>query len=156
MNTFWMILLSALATTGCYANPVSTGPDTSKVKSVSIAATRKTSSVVNIHFDEIVTHDGLELRWLEINDSRCPTGENCFWAGEVKVTLELNDKDAQGSKPVETQLTLQTRPSAAAIASLPGYELELLDVNPYPKSKVTTARSSYVAEIKISKTAQSQ
>jgi len=156
MNTFWMILLSALATTGCYANPVSTGPGTSEVKSVSTAAVRKTSSVVNIRFDEIVTHDGLELRWLEINDSRCPTGENCFWAGEVKVVLEATNTTAQGSKPVNIQLTLQTRPSKTATASASGYVLELLNVDPYPKSKITTARSSYVAGIRISEAAQSK
>ena len=69
----------------------------------------KTTGVVKIRFDEIVTHDDLELRWLEINDSRCPTGVNCFWAGEVKVIIEATRTMVEGSQPVEFQLTLQSR-----------------------------------------------
>lgn len=156
MKTIWMILLSVLTTTGCYANPVSTDLGTSEAKTVSASAAGKTNSVVNIRFDEIVTHDGLEFRWLEINDSRCPTGENCFWAGEVKVVLEATNTTAQGSKPINIQLILQTRPSKTATASVFGYVLELLNVDPYPKSKITTARSSFVAGIKISEATQSQ
>ena len=114
--------------------------------------------MVNIRFDEIVTHDGLELRWLEISDSRCPTGVQCFWAGEVKVILEATTgTNAQGSKPVEVELTLQARQgSTTATAPVFGYVLELLNVDPYPKDKVTPVRSNYVAGIKISEAAQTK
>lgn len=115
----------------------------------------KTTGVVKIRFDEIVTHDDLELRWLEINDSRCPTGVNCFWAGEVKVIIEATRTMVEGSQPVEFQLTLQSR-QVPVTTSVSGYVLELLNVDPYPKDKVTPVRSNYVAEIKISEAAKAR
>jgi hypothetical protein len=155
MNTIWMILLSTLAATGCYGSPVSSDPGASEITSSSASSSVKTNGMVKIRFDETVTYADLELRWLEINDSRCPTGVNCFWAGEVKVMLEATRTTAQGSEPAELQLTLQSRREpATATVSFSGYELELLNVDPYPKDKVTPERSYYVAEIKISAASQ--
>ncbi|RLA42412.1 MAG: hypothetical protein DRR42_23435 [Gammaproteobacteria bacterium] len=155
MNTIWMILLSTLAATGCYGSPVSPDPRISKITPVSASSALKTNGVVKMRFDEIVTYADLELRWLEVHDSRCPTGVNCFWAGEVKVILEVTRTMVEGSKPVELQLTLQSRREPVT-ASVFGYVLELLNVYPYPKDKVTPVRSNYVVEIKISKAAQAR
>jgi len=155
MKTIWMILLSALASAGCYGSPLSPDPGASEIKPVSVASAEETNAMVTIRFDEIVTHHSMELRWLEISDSRCPTGVNCVWAGEVKVTLEVTDTLAQDTQPVEIQLTLQARGGAATVSVL-GYELELLNVDPYPKDEVTTARNNYVARIKISQGSQLQ
>lgn len=140
---------------GCYADPVKPDPGASEATPVSVSLSEATDGLINIHFDETVTHDGLELRLLEINDSRCPTGVNCVWAGEVKAIIEATDPIAQASKPVEVQLTLQAR-RRSTTATVFAYELELLSVNPYPKNKVTPERSSHVIEIKISKAPQSQ
>jgi hypothetical protein len=153
MNTIWMILLSTLAATGCYGSPASSDPGASEITSASASSAVKTNGMVKIRFDETVTYGDLELRWLEINDSRCPTGVNCFWAGEVTVILEAKHTLAEGNKPDEIQLTLQSR-GEPATASVSGYELELLKVDPYPKDKVTPERSYYVAEIKISAASQ--
>jgi hypothetical protein len=155
MNNIWMILLSTFAATGCYGSPVSSDPGASKTTSVSSSSAVKTNGVVKIRFDEIVTYADLELRWLEVSDSRCPTGVNCFWAGEVKVILEATRTMVEGNKPVELQLTLQSRRKPVT-ASVSGYEFELLNVDPYPKDKVAPVRSNYVAEIKISEAAQTR
>jgi hypothetical protein len=152
MNTIWMILLSTLAATGCYGSPVSSDPGASEITSASASSAVKTNGMVKIRFDETVTYADLELRWLEINDSRCPTGVNCFWAGEVKVVLEATGTMVEGNKPVKIQLTLQSRQEPVTV-SVSGYVLELLNVDPYPKDKVTPVRGNYVAEIKISEAA---
>ncbi len=153
MNTIWMILLSTLAATGCYATPASTDPGASEIMPVSASSTVEKNGVVKIRFDETVTYADLELRWLEVSDSRCPTGVNCFWAGEVKVILEATRSMVEGNKPVKLQLTLQSRRDPVT-TSVSGYVLELLNVDPYPKDKVTPKRSNYVAEIKISAVAK--
>ena len=153
MNTIWMILLSTLTATGCYGSPVSSNPGANGITAVSSSSSVKNNGMIKIRFDEIITYADLELRWLEVNDSRCPTGVNCFWAGEVKVILEVSRTLVDGNKPVELQLTLQSR-QEPVIATVPGYEFELLNVDPYPKDKVTPKRSNYVAEFKISEAAQ--
>lgn len=155
MKPIWMILLSVLISAGCYGNPFSPHTGAGEPTTVPVASAAETNAMVNIRFDEVVSHDGLKLGWLEISDSRCPTGVNCVWAGEVKVTLEVTNTLAEGGEPVEVRLTLQAR-QGPATASVFGYELELLNVDPYPKDQVTTARGHYVAVIKVSEAAQTQ
>ena len=149
MNTIWLILLSALASAGCYGNPVSPDMGSSEPAPVSTSSVGQTNEVVTIHFDEIVTYADFKLRWLEINDSRCPIGVKCISAGEVKVTLEATREMEEGNTPVEFQLTLHARRNPATV-SVFGYLLELLSVDPHPKHGVTPERGSYVAEIKLS------
>ena len=155
MKTIWIILLCTLTATACHAKQETPDPGTSEIKPVSASSAGQTNAVLKIHFDEIVSHDDLELRWLDINDSRCPTGVNCFWAGEVKVVLEVTRAMEEGDKPVEIQLTLGVRREPVT-ASVFGYELELLKVDPYPKDKKTPVRSNYEAEVKISKATQAR
>lgn len=109
--------------------------------------------MVTIRFDEIATYPDLKFRWLQIMDSRCPTGIQCIRAGDVKVILEATHTIDKGDKPVEFELTLHVR-GRPVTASVFGHELELLSVHPYPKNNVTPERSDYVAEIKISKVVQ--
>ncbi len=149
MNINWLILLSALASAGCYGNPVSPDMVSSELTPVSVSSPGQTNEVINIRFDEIVTYADLKLRWLEVNDSRCPIGVNCVWAGEVKVLLEATRAMAEGNMPVEVQLTLHARPKPST-ASVFCYELELLNVDPHPKDGVTPERGNYVAKIKFS------
>ena len=153
MNTIWMILLSTLVATGCHASPVSPDPGASSFTPDQVSSAKATNGVVTIRFDEIATYPDLELRWLEIMDSRCPTGVNCVRAGDVKMILEATNVKDKGSKPVEFELTLYVR-GKPVTASVFGYELELLSVHPYPKNNVTPERNNYVAEIKISEAAR--
>jgi hypothetical protein len=155
MKTIWMILLGALVSTGCYGNPVSSDPDVSEIASAAASSAAVTTGVVKLRFDEIITHEGLELRLLKVMDSRCPIGANCFWAGEVKVILEAINVEQAGTEPVEFQLTLQVRQEPTTTAVL-GYEMKLLDVSPYPREGVTPERTDYLAEINISETAKTR
>jgi len=83
-----------------------------------------------------------------INDSRCPRGVECVWAGQAKVLLQLEKK---GEKAVEVQLTTpwlseaRPNPSEAAYA---GYLIQLKSLAPYPgeTNKVDTAVTIVVSE----------
>jgi hypothetical protein len=148
MKIIWVILLSTLAVSGCHAGPENPEAGAIKLEPISASSANKIDGAVKIRFDELITHLDLELHLLEINDSRCPTGVQCFWAGEATVILEATDTKVEGNKPVELKLTLQAGKKPVT-ASAFGYELELLSVNPYPKHNVTPERSYSVAEIKI-------
>ena len=150
MNIRWMILLSVLMSAGCSGSSASSGPGKGGITPGSVSSARVTSGVVEIRFDEIVTHLDLELRWLEVKDSRCPIGVNCLWEGEVKVILEAARAEEEGEEPVEFQLTLRAgqKPETASVF---GYELELLNVDPHPKDGVTPERSDYMSKIEITR-----
>lgn len=73
---------------------------------------------------QYTSNDGsLRFTLSDINDSRCPNGAMCVWAGEVAVTIEI-------TKPVAGTVIL-TLPDDA-IATFGKYSFNLLEVSPYP------------------------
>ena len=71
----------------------------------------------------------------DVQDSRCPSGMQCIWAGYAAVTLQLTDATAT---PQTARLTLlnnlptYTRDSVSVTLNRREYWLRLLDVTPYP------------------------
>ena len=91
-----------------------------------------TSENVTITFDKV------------LNDSRCPTGANCIWEGQVQclISIKLNAKTEQ--------LTLtQSGSDTAASQIYDNYRLEF-NVKPYPKVNNTINSSEYVLELRVS------
>jgi hypothetical protein len=69
----------------------------------------------------------LTVRFLEVaEDSRCPTGAQCAWAGEGVVVLRLA---RAGREPAE--VTLRTTPSKDS-GSYEGYRVVLRELDPHP------------------------
>ena len=82
-------------------------------------------------------------------DSRCPEGVQCVWAGNAKVVLKLS----KGRRRVSTlSLNTGTDPKQAAYR---GYEVKLVKLDPYPNQKRTIRRRDYVATVVVSR-AESQ
>lgn len=100
---------------------------------------------IELRFDETVDVQELKLRWLEVQDSRCPIGVTCIWEGQVVVTLEVV-RDEEG--PVMVELVhrggRQTQPARAF-----EHDISLLGVDPHPRDGVTPERSDYVAHLRI-------
>ncbi len=70
----------------------------------------------------------LTVRFLEVSDdSRCPTGAQCAWAGEGVVVLRLAQA---GREPAE--LTLRTTPSKES-GTYEGYRVVLRELDPHPR-----------------------
>ena len=151
MKTICIILLSTLMAAGCHASQENSGLQAGNPTPETVSSAKATNGLITLHLDEKSTYADLDLRWLEVMDSRCPTGVQCVWAGEVKVMLEATNTTDKDKKPIEFELTLKVR-GKPATESVWGYELELLSVHPYPENKVTPQRSNYVAEVKISNT----
>ena len=70
-----------------------------------------------------------------VEDSRCPTGVQCVWAGRVRMALRLGSNAA----------TLATDSSFAA----EGLSVRLDSVLPYPSSETRIATSDYRAFVTV-------
>ena len=70
-----------------------------------------------------------------VEDSRCPTGVQCVWAGRVRMALRLGDNAT----------TLATDSSFAA----EGLSVRLDSVLPYPSSTTRIATSDYRAFVTV-------
>lgn len=102
-------------------------------------------AVVEVRFDETVSSGALRLRWMDLNDSRCPQGVKCVWAGEAAATVEVT---RNGLEPQTIVLKLRAGQEESAQMAA-GSELRLLDVEPYPRTGMTPERGDYVAAIGI-------
>jgi len=79
-----------------------------------------------------------------INDSRCPEGAECFWAGDAKVKfkyIRLNED------PVF--FNLNTNTSFTNDSIIDGYKYTLVNLHPYPSLIHHTDQKEYRAEVFI-------
>ena len=94
---------------------------------------------------------GSQLEFSDVEDSRCPTGAQCIWAGEARVTLTLTESS---TAPQQVRLGLNPGPkgpnalpdSLSVVLHRQPYWVRLLSVTPYPSlngtpgPKVATVR----------------
>lgn len=74
---------------------------------------------------------GFTLTFLEVlEDSRCPKLVNCVWSGQVRLTFQIQPKQAEAE-----QFELNTNPAQKQdVVSFAGYTIRLIGVDPYPES----------------------
>lgn len=71
---------------------------------------------------------GLRVTFVEVvEDSRCPTGANCIWAGNARVRLRLEERGKTRAANLNT--TLEPRRVATAAG-----DLVLVALDPYPEA----------------------
>jgi hypothetical protein len=66
-------------------------------------------------------------------DSRCPTGWECLWAGDVAMFFNIN----HSHKQIDTLLTCYPGPNSIPF-DIAGYKWKVLEVNPYPDNSYST------------------
>jgi len=76
-------------------------------------------------------------------DSRCPEGVACVWAGQVKIQLSISESAT--AKTVE--LTRLGKQKGEAMATVGNYKIYLFAVNPYPKASGKIKASDYFLEL---------
>ncbi|MCB1701181.1 MAG: hypothetical protein KDI14_10120 [Halioglobus sp.] len=150
MKILLRICSLALLALPCVHGATAAGPGTEPgiVADVAVATpgAPNPAAIVELRFDEIGRYGELQLRWLTLDDSRCPTGSACVWAGQIAVTLEVVDPRQAA---VEVKLLHPLRGQPAAVSAL-GCELRLLGVDPYPKEGREPARGDYRMQLGIS------
>lgn len=80
-------------------------------------------------------------------DSRCPEGAQCIWAGQVKVVVRVQ-KDGEALGEFEMTVGTLTDGDVAAV-EVAGYVLSLLGVEPYPKVGEEIGEGEYVLEMVV-------
>ena len=80
-----------------------------------------------------------------LNDSRCPSGAQCVWAGNAEVRF-VYSAGAQNSAFI-----LNTLSNFRTDTLVNGYRIKLVRLNPYPQLGTTIKQSEYNAEVKITK-----
>ena len=84
----------------------------------------------------------LTLQLEEINESCCPEGVVCVWAGQVTVSFDL-----KGAVEGKVQLASLMKPAD----TVGNYSFRLVRVDPYPKYKQPLERSDYRITMKVDK-----
>lgn len=105
---------------------------------------------------------GGTITFAEIEDSRCPEGANCVWAGNATVDLEINPPKATASETQRIKLCLgdcntlypqsgfKEKDSKEAMLAGVKYRYTLEEVNPYPSVNTPiSGKEAYSIKIKI-------
>ncbi len=92
-----------------------------------------------------VAGTNLKIAFLSVEDSRCPTGVKCFWAGNGRVRLRVSD--AKG-KHAEFELNTFLKPLEYDFG---GYTIKLIKLSPYPTSDGQIEPQDYAATIAVTK-----
>ncbi len=80
-----------------------------------------------------------------LNDSRCPTGAQCVWAGNGAVRFVFT------SANTIVPFVLNTNPSLRTDSLIGGYRIKLNKLTPTPVLGVVIKPADYKAEIEIAK-----
>lgn len=78
-------------------------------------------------------------------DSRCPEGVNCVWAGNAKIALRVTK-----ARRRSTQMMLNTMLNPKQ-SSYRGYEVKLVKLEPHPQKGVRLRRREYTATLIVSR-----
>ncbi|MDE2437480.1 MAG: hypothetical protein KGM49_14585 [Sphingomonadales bacterium] len=116
MKAAALVLLAPLALSGC------------------IIYHNRADGVTRLRIDESGTVDGPRVTPLKVvEDSRCPVGTQCVWAGQVKLKVRI--ETGKGSE--ERDLTLNTPEQVA------DGKLTLIEVSPVKKANDTIYPDEY-------------
>ena len=95
-----------------------------------------------------ITDTPLTLSFVDVNDSRCPTGLKCIWGGEVIVTLSASYEESEKTITQEIELTLNTTDKSTATI-YKNYAIILSNVIPHPNTTVMSSKDDYKIEIAV-------
>ncbi|MBM3906759.1 MAG: hypothetical protein FJ363_01650 [Gemmatimonadetes bacterium] len=90
--------------------------------------------------------DSVRVRFTDVtSDSRCPSNVQCVWAGEAVTVFTIGATE-------QVTLTLGADAKKATVIAR-GRQITLVALKPYPISTATTAKSDYIATIRITSAA---
>ena len=88
--------------------------------------------------------EGLEVEFDSVtDDSRCPKGVTCVWAGNAKVLLKVK-KDT--GKAADVELNTNINPKTSRYLE---YELRLKELKPYPEINTPIKSSDYEVTLTV-------
>jgi hypothetical protein len=100
---------------------------------------------VTIHKEKAVKNSVIRIRFDQmVEDSRCPIGTECIWAGNAKVKITLK----KGRRSQTFELNSGVSPTVVKYA---GYDIKLADLTPKPAANVRINPEKYVATFEVTK-----
>ncbi len=94
----------------------------------------------------LIKGEGLVIGFNSVDeDSRCPEGVDCIWAGNAKITVKATKSD---SETVSAQLNTTTEPKEVDYKQ---YRITLVKLDPRPKAETITSKGYYIATLLIAK-----
>lgn len=137
-----LIIFLVLLLTSCSKEQLSV--DDSKVVDDKKMATQ--NKAVELMLNKSIQWQDLTIEFMQLNDdSRCPKGTECFWAGNAQAVFLVT------SKTVAQTVSLNTHggdeyPQSAMVD---GYEINLKKLSPYPATNIKIDPSQYTALLEI-------
>jgi hypothetical protein len=106
----------------------------------------KSSVTVQLHKEKSIPGAGFKIRFVEmVEDSRCPTGTTCIWAGNAKVKIEVRGGRG-GRKTFELNSTTQP-----TVVNYAGYDIKLMSLTPKPATNIRIDPNKYLASFEVVK-----
>ena len=94
----------------------------------------------------LIRGEGLRISFSNVaEDSRCPEGVQCIWAGNGRVVLKLS---RARRRPASLRLNTGMDPRQSSYG---GYEVKLVGLNPYPKEGAAIRKRDYVATLVVTR-----
>lgn len=98
--------------------------------------------------EKVVSGFGIKIKFLDVlDDSRCPKGQTCVWAGNAKVKIQVFSGRRASVFEINTNLSPQ-------IATIGGYEIKLDSLEPRPDTAGKPDKGLYVAVFVIRRLAR--
>lgn len=100
---------------------------------MTVLANKTESVTLRVGEQKTSTLGKIKVNFVEVlDDSRCPVGATCVWAGNAKVKITLA-KGKKAAKTVELNSTLQPR-----VITFEGYDIQFVDLTPRPHGAMKT------------------
>lgn len=110
-----------------------------------IEAQSRERQKVQINKQKKFSRSNLTIKFVSlIEDSRCPEGTNCVWAGNAKIKIEVGKGGKKETFEVNTNLGQKG-------ATYHGYAIEFISLTPAPKENIRINRNGYVATFAVSR-----
>lgn len=103
---------------------------------------------VQINKQKKFSRSNLTVKFVElVEDSRCPEGTNCIWAGNARIKIEVSK--GRNKKTFEVNTNLGPKG-----ATYDGYQIELVALTPVPRENIRINKNGYVATFTVSRSAK--
>ena len=100
--------------------------------------------------DATIDGEGLRVKFGQVlADSRCPRQVNCFWTGEARISVLVQQRDAE---PAAVQFNTNPAPNQnKQIEKIAPHTIELRSLDPYPETPAKIPFAEYRATFLVNK-----